>query len=55
ADRLGVHPNTVLYRLHRVEELTGLNLSSTHDRLLLYMAIFLLRFQKAHEGPKASP
>lgn len=59
ADRLRVHPNTVLYRLNRIEELTGLNLNSVQDTGLLYTAILLLRFQKGkgemEEETRASP
>ncbi|MER3490022.1 MAG: hypothetical protein C4328_09015 [Meiothermus sp.] len=46
AERLGIHPNTVLYRLRRIEELTSLNLNSLQDLMLLCMAILLQRFQK---------
>lgn len=41
--RLGLHPNTVLYRLHRVEELTGLRLDRVEDLCLLTMALQLRR------------
>mgnify|MGYP001310674385 CR=1 FL=1 len=36
---LGVHRQTLYYRLARVEQLTGLDLSSGEDRLLLHMAL----------------
>jgi carbohydrate diacid regulator len=39
ARALHIHRNTLDYRLRRVEELTGLSLSRTDDRLLLYAAL----------------
>src|SRR5439155_13287965 len=39
AERLHVHPHTVTYRLGRVEELTGLSLSSPEDRLQLLLGL----------------
>lgn len=41
AHRLGLHPNTVLYRIHRIEELTGLSLERVEDVCLLHMAFQL--------------
>ncbi|NUU66040.1 CdaR family transcriptional regulator [Enterobacteriaceae bacterium BIT-l23] len=38
---LFIHRNTLEYRLNRVAELTGLNLSHFDDRLLLYIALQL--------------
>jgi carbohydrate diacid regulator len=38
---LFIHRNTLEYRLNRVAELTGLNLSNFDDRLLLYIALQL--------------
>lgn len=43
AHRLGLHSNTVLYRLHRAEELTGLRLSRVEDICLVSMALYLYR------------
>lgn len=43
AHRLGLHSNTVLYRLHRAEELTGLRLSRVEDLCLVSMALYLYR------------
>ncbi|MGP3981087.1 PucR family transcriptional regulator [Streptomyces sp. KR80] len=39
ASALGVHRQTLYYRLSRVEQLTGLNLGEGEDRLLLHMAL----------------
>ncbi|WP_433254976.1 PucR family transcriptional regulator [Streptosporangium sp. CA-135522] len=39
AERLHVHVNTVRYRIHRVEELTGRDLSSMADRVDLFLAL----------------
>ncbi|MEU5700422.1 PucR family transcriptional regulator [Streptomyces aurantiacus] len=39
AAALGIHRQTLYYRLSRVEQLTGLDLDDGEDRLLLHMAI----------------
>ncbi|MET9173851.1 helix-turn-helix domain-containing protein [Streptomyces misionensis] len=39
ASELGVHRQTLYYRLNRVEQLTGLDLDDGEDRLLLHMAL----------------
>ncbi|MET9964099.1 helix-turn-helix domain-containing protein [Streptomyces sp. NPDC006326] len=39
AAALGVHRQTLYYRLNRVEQLTGLDLDEGEDRLLLHMAL----------------
>ncbi|MFI2761608.1 PucR family transcriptional regulator [Streptomyces echinatus] len=39
ASELGVHRQTLYYRLSRVEQLTGLDLDDGEDRLLLHMAL----------------
>jgi PucR family transcriptional regulator, purine catabolism regulatory protein len=36
---LGVHRNTLSYRINRIVELSGRNLNSAHDRLLLRVAL----------------
>ncbi|BDG23549.1 transcriptional regulator [Thermus thermophilus] len=43
ARQLGLHPNTVLYRLRRLEVLTGLRLDRLEDLCLLTMALQLRR------------
>jgi len=42
AKRLHVHPNTVAYRLRRVEEITGLRLDLQRDRLMVEVAVEIL-------------
>ncbi|WP_407702280.1 helix-turn-helix domain-containing protein [Streptomyces specialis] len=49
AAALGVHRQTLYYRLSRVERLTGLDLASGEDRLLLHMALKAARLT----GPAA--
>jgi len=39
ADRLYIHRNSLIYRLRRIEELTGRILADPHDRLLLHLAL----------------
>ncbi|MFJ3904601.1 PucR family transcriptional regulator [Streptomyces sp. NPDC090025] len=39
ATALGIHRQTLYYRLSRVEQLTGLDLDTGEDRLLLHMAL----------------
>ena len=39
AAELGIHRQTLYYRLSRVEQLTGLRLTDGEDRLLLHMAL----------------
>ncbi|WP_281690683.1 PucR family transcriptional regulator [Pseudonocardia thermophila] len=42
AKELHVHPNTVVYRLRRIEEITGLRLDLQRDRLMMEMAVEIL-------------
>jgi len=42
AKRLHVHPNTVTYRLRRVEEITGLALGVHRDRLMAEVAVEIM-------------
>lgn len=43
AQQLNVHPNTVGYRIRRVEELTGLSFASHRDRLMAEVAVEILQ------------
>jgi DNA-binding PucR family transcriptional regulator len=42
ARQLHVHPNTVTYRLNRVQEITGLDLGRYQDRLMAQVALEIL-------------
>ncbi|WP_338673123.1 helix-turn-helix domain-containing protein [Streptomyces sp. SCSIO 30461] len=46
ASELGIHRQTLYYRLSRVEQLTGLDLDKGEDRLLLHMALKSARLQR---------
>ena len=39
ARQLHLHPNTLRYRIGRIEELTGRDLSSMDDRVDFYLAL----------------
>ena len=51
-DALGVHVNTVLLRLQKAEEITGISLHSPHAWYLYPMALRIIGYQKAsrHEN-----
>ncbi|MFV2121540.1 helix-turn-helix domain-containing protein, partial [Streptomyces sp. Act-28] len=49
AAALGVHRQTLYYRLSRIEQLTGLDLDSGEDRLLLHMALKARRLRGGAE------
>lgn len=49
ADRLFIHRNSLIYRLRRIEDLTGRILADPHDRLLLHLAL------KVRQMPAAPP
>lgn len=49
ADRLCIHRNSLIYRLRRIEDLTGRILADPHDRLLLHLAL------KVRQMPEAPP
>ena len=44
SDELHVHYNTMKYRLKRIEEITGLNLTDAQNRLNLRLALAVFRF-----------
>jgi hypothetical protein len=50
AAELGIHRQTLYYRLSRVEQLTGLDLDDGEDRLLLHMALKAARLE-----PRSDP
>jgi sugar diacid utilization regulator len=53
AQALGVHENTIRYRLARVDELTGLAVgSSSDDQLTIQLALLILRLQGWALGPR---
>ncbi|GAB3979910.1 helix-turn-helix domain-containing protein [Actinoallomurus acanthiterrae] len=51
AEALSVHRQTLYYRLSRIKALTGLDLDSGADRLLLHLAIKTYRLATTPEGP----
>jgi PucR family transcriptional regulator, purine catabolism regulatory protein len=44
AEKLHIHRNTLRYRLQKVEEVTGRNLSDTQDRMHLYFATVVEKY-----------
>jgi sugar diacid utilization regulator len=49
--RLGVHENTIRYRLARIKELTGLAIGSdANDELTAHLALLILRMQRLAKG-----
>ncbi|WP_052270054.1 MULTISPECIES: PucR family transcriptional regulator [Streptomyces] len=51
AAALQVHPNTLRYRLRRVEDITGIDLGDPSDRLLLELQLSLHRRKEVTEPP----
>ncbi len=49
ADHLGIHRNTLSYRLQRISELTGRDLSDPEERLLLHIAVLALHMPPGRE------
>nr|WP_290909558.1 helix-turn-helix domain-containing protein [Anoxybacillus sp.] len=45
AEHLYVHPNTLHYRLKRIQELTGLSLSDFEQRMMLYLDILFFQYK----------
>ena len=51
AQHLGVHENTIRYRLARIQELTGLAVgSSSDDELTAHLALLIVRIQRMATG-----
>lgn len=51
AAELGIHRQTLYYRLSRIEQLTGLGLDDGEDRLLLHMALKAHRLRRPPRSP----
>jgi purine catabolism regulator len=51
AELLHVHKQTLVYRMHRVEELTGRDLRRTADVVELWLALRALEFSRGDGGP----
>lgn len=45
ARQLNVHPNTIVYRLHRIQDLTGHDPRTTNELLTLYLALKLTQLK----------
>lgn len=52
---LRVHPNTVAYRAHRIERLTGLDLSDPDDRLLAHVAVKIVESHRPEPRRRGLP
>ena len=50
AASLGVHRNTVAYRLRRIEELTGWDLADADLRFALGIALRLVQDKQVHDA-----
>jgi carbohydrate diacid regulator len=55
AKALGIHRNTLDYRLRRIGELTGLDLGASEDKLLLYVSSLLSPTLSSTLSPTVSP
>jgi sugar diacid utilization regulator len=55
AERLFVHPKTLRYRLERIRQLTGLELSRHEDRMRADFALRLLRTTRPDQARAATP
>lgn len=53
AESLFVHRNTLLYRMERIEELTGLNLDHANMRLALHLSLKLWQLRPDSDQPPA--
>ena len=51
AELLHVHKQTLVYRMHRLEELTGRDLRSTADVVQLWMGLRALEFSHGETEP----
>jgi purine catabolism regulator len=55
AETLFVHRNTLLYRMERIQELTGLNLDQSNMRLALHLALKLWQLRPEAERQSVAP
>lgn len=55
AERMHLHRNTFLYRLHRIREITGLDLDDPETRLALDLALHIGNALRAGEGLRPRP
>ncbi|WP_062205773.1 CdaR family transcriptional regulator [Streptomyces sp. NBRC 109706] len=53
AAALGIHRQTLYYRISRIEHLTGLSLNNGDDRLLLHLALKTARLRPSTQPPPA--
>jgi purine catabolism regulator len=51
AERLHVHRNTLLFRLHRIQEIAGVNLADAETRLALHLALRVREVLQVDERP----
>lgn len=54
ARRMFLHPSTVRYRISRIEEVTSLNLDNPERRLMVHLAIRILRLYGGYPTPPPS-
>ncbi len=55
AQRLYCHRNTVIYRMQRVESVTGRSMSNARDRLLFTLGLLAVRRLDSRDDTQASP
>ena len=54
SERLFVHRNTLLYRLERIQEVTGQNLENADERLALHLALKFWQLRPEFAGSPSS-
>lgn len=54
AERLHVHRNTLLYRLHRIQEISGVDLSDAETRLALHLSLRVGDVLRAGQASKVT-
>lgn len=48
AEALHIHPNTLNYRIKKINDLTTINFDDIHQRVMLYIDLLLLNFKFIH-------